>query len=110
MFFLGISANIIIYLLVPALFVVCFYFSGEPETHDFVGNICATTIYSPRDKQLSAQETYFYNGTIQEQKKRQEEKPHYYIIQLRLPAFFPIFYYGPSGKYYALRAPPSHRI
>ncbi len=47
MFFLGPSANILVYLLVSAFFVVCFYIKSEPENQEnldfnYVSVVCYT--------------------------------------------------------------------
>lgn len=106
MFFLGISAHLFIYLLVPAFLIVCFYFrgiAGNPE----VNPILPEAIVYEYSYSSFSEETFIY----QIEKK---EKPSFslcdinfeYRVEVILPAYQSGFYLSPvlSGK--PLRAPP----
>lgn len=104
MFFLGASAHILIYLLVPAFLIVCLCFNGRatlPEGSDLLP-VCIT--YEPRATDITA-DTYIY--CVEEQQEK--EKSESVFCQFRPPHLFQ----GDKKTYYAaafislsLRAPP----
>lgn len=105
MFFLGASANILVYLLVSAFFVVCCYFSGEPENRHFAGDCSMIITYSPGEKQFDIRQTVSFTAEIQQPDKPLEEKISR-LVGFDSPPFFQPFYVAPFSGRPALRAPP----
>lgn len=107
MFFLGASANILVYLLVSAFFVVCVYFNGDLENRKIDSTFRITTIYSPEKTDFSFHETYYFS--LDEVWVKQDKSS---IIKVcdTYPVFFPASssdtYTTPDLSGLSLRAPP----
>lgn len=105
MFFIGISAHIMIYLLVPVFLIVCFYFSGKPDSPEVLNILPVCISYEPRNFESVSADTYVY--CISEQKAETEEKCLFVpelIVYSQLPfSFFP----KDTHRCTSLRAPPS---
>lgn len=107
MFFLGISAHLFIYLLVPAFLVVCFYFRGTkgiPEVSNlFPGNI----IYEHTLPSSSRGQTYYYGQEQEEQSEPKKQPVHFFkVLTDQDFPFSPVFYIFNISTTAALRAPP----
>lgn len=107
MFFLGISAHLFIYLLVPAFLVVCFYFNGIPGNSEVITLLPKVIIYeSPIHKQ-SPLNTYVFNRIEQNSviQKESDPLPEFSLLSM-IVISFPVFYTSPFLVNKALRAPP----
>ena len=67
MFFLGMSAHLFIYLLVPAFLIVCFYFRGAAGSPE-VDPILPEAVVYQQTGTSSFEKAYFYQVEKQEQK------------------------------------------
>lgn len=105
MFFLGMSAHIFIYLLVPAFLVVCFYFrgvAGSPEVDPILPEV---VVYEQTGTSLS-EKAYFYQVEEQEQKVCSQVKA-YCDCKPEFPLSQSDFYLSPTLALLLLRAPPA---
>lgn len=106
MFFLGISAHLFIYLLVPAFLLVCFYFRGTSGNPEAVTLLPEAIFYEQQTHRYS-KEDYIYR-IEQQQEKIEEEK-----VLVPAPTDVPDFpyyladYSSLSHTTPGLRAPPA---
>lgn len=107
MFFLGISAHLFIYLLVPAFLVVCFYFRGTYGSPEVSSLLPGTTICEHNESYSGTGKTYIYSI-----KKSVLKQKALYIKPVIVVEFvFPLYensgtYLSPYLTLKALRAPP----
>lgn len=106
MFFLGISAHLLIYLLVPAFLVIYFHFSGIQGHPEAVAFVPEKVIYEHNTKEYS-RETYFYETYCQSEQNQQQDlivfpDPSHSVVCIF--AFISVISYFPFGN--ILRAPP----
>jgi len=105
MFFLGISAHLFIYLLVPAFLMVCFYFrgvTGQSETVSMFPEavVCEHTVRRDSEK------TYVYQ-TGKQQSVSLEKLLPISVSSAPLPLdCLSTIYFQPDLKSRTLRAPP----
>lgn len=107
MFFLGISAHLFIYLLVPAFLVVCFYFRGTMGNPEVTNLLPGNIIYEHTLPSSSGGQTYYY-GQEQEEQSEPEKQPVHFLKVLTDQGFpLPsVFYPFNVSTTVALRAPP----
>lgn len=107
MFLLGASANILVYLLVSAFFVVCVYFNGDSENPKMDSTFRITTIHSSEKTDFSFQETYHFS--LDEVWVKQDKSSILKVCDT-YPVFFPVSssdtYTTPDLSGLSLRAPP----
>ena len=107
MFFLGISAHLFIYLLVPAFLVVCFYFRGTTGSPEVITLLPEMIVYESVACH-SSEKVYVYMAAKQQENVRQtSDFNDTFIPQAILPHYRSIFYSKPTLKQRALRAPPA---
>ena len=106
MFFLGISAHLFIYLLLPAFLMVCFYFRGTSGNPEVIPSLPETIVYEHRAQQTT-EDTYVY----QEEKYQAAlqapaiDSPEN-ITDTALPIADAVSYLSPFLHSSGLRAPP----
>lgn len=106
MFFLGISAHLFIYLLVPALLVVCFYFRGVPGNSEAITLLPEIVIYEQTVYHCS-EETYTYNVEKQQKMVVEEDcSVPESSFGLQFALYHSDFYHSSAISGKALRAPP----
>lgn len=108
MFFLGVSANLFIYLLFPAFFIVCCYcrgIVGSPE----VNTVLSETVTYKSFSKASEKQTCFF---LTEKTKRQKQKQSVIFSQKRsdIIPYFADIYHSPIVRQLHLRAPPSYLL
>lgn len=106
MFFLGISAHLIIYLLVPAFLMICLCFTGQagnPEV-PIILPVCIT--YEPAPHAVTDRETYYYTETEQQQDQA-KVKEIFVDTDTPLPVtFLAVRTQHSENDKHLLRAPP----
>ena len=95
MFFLGMSAHLFIYLLVPAFLIVCFYFRGAAGSPE-VDPILPEAVVYQQTGTSSFEKAYFYQVEKQEQETYSKAE-----------VFQSVFYLSPALTHLLLRAPPA---
>lgn len=108
MFFLGISAHLMIYLLVPAFLIVFFYFKGLSGTLEVSDSLPVTAIYEFSPASGITANSYIYEIQKAEAKPKQ---PHIRLTEgatsvpwsLYRPFLHPVLYFTSL----TLRAPPT---
>lgn len=106
MFFVGISAHLFIYMLVPAFLVVCFYFKGIAGPSEVAGSFPETVVYEHVMHRYS-EKTYVYQLQKQQQVFQPKVENNTKFVPLSFGICFPpIFYLPPAITCTALRAPP----
>lgn len=107
MFFLGISAHILIYLLVPAFLIVCLFFNGKPDTLEMKDFLPVYVMHEPQTTAINYSDTYVYEASECVFSEEKEEFTSYLFIPL---AEFPNttkVYRSPEIDGHSLRAPPA---
>lgn len=105
MFFLGVSAHLFIYLLVPAFLVVCFYFKGIAGSSEVTGSFPETVVYEHVIPRCSGK-TYIYQIQQQQISQSKAENNTEFATLSCCICFPSIFYFPPAITRTALRAPP----
>lgn len=106
MFFLGISAHLFIYLLVPAFLVVWFYFRGTAGNPEAITLLPETIIYE-HTVRISAEKAYFYRVEKQQKVVRQTTVfPDEELAYSPILSYDSVYYLSPALTQKALRAPP----
>ena len=103
MFFLGMSAHLFIYLLVPAFLIVCFYFRGAAGSPE-VDPILPEAVVYQQTGTSSFEKAYFYQVEKQEQKTYSKAEV-FCDCKPDLPLFQSVFYLSPALTHLLLRAP-----
>lgn len=105
MFFIGVSAHILIYLLVPAFLIVCLYFNGKPGTPETSNLLPVFVMYEPQAQTINTKDTYVYGVTQQQPEEKTENKFNTFTL--------PVFHFCTVSAYQSvemndntLRAPP----
>lgn len=107
MFFLGISAHLFIYLLVPAFLVVCFYFRGTTGSPEVITLLPETVVYESVTCH-SSERIYVYMAAKQQENVRQtSDFNDTFVPQAILPHYCFIPCPKPALKHRTLRAPPA---
>lgn len=110
MFFLGVSAHLFIYLLVPAFLVVCFYFKGIAGASEVTGSFPETVVYEQVVSRCS-EKTYIYQTQKQQQISQPKAENNTEFVTLSFCiCFSPIFYLPPAITCVALRSPPVSQV
>lgn len=107
MFFLGISAHLFIYLLVPAFLIVCFYFRGAKGSPEVAQPLPNVIVYEYKSV-VSSERTYVYR--IEKQQVTVSQKTIVIPDTVSVVALFGEqfnFYLSPFIPGKALRAPPA---
>lgn len=105
MFFLGVSAHLFIYLLVPAFLVVCFYFRGTAGNPEAVTLLPEVVCYEHTIPSFSVT-TYIYQIKQEEVTEKQKEDTTEIFLSSVLPFYQPKFLPAFSLTTQGLRAPP----
>lgn len=109
MFFLGISAHLMFYLLVPALLIVCCYFKGLSGNPEVMDPLPANQEYEFSSHAVFAGSYYFYD--VQKEELKPENTNHFRLTSLRTGITWPVYQQllHPVLFYasFTLRAPPS---
>lgn len=106
MFFLGISAHLFIYLLVPAFLIVCFYFRGVKGNSEVALPLPKVIVYEYKSP-VSSEKTYVY--CIEKQQKAVVKKTVIILWETSAIVFLDKqfnFCLSPFIPSRALRAPP----
>ncbi len=109
MFLVGISAHLLIYLLVPAFLVVCFYFKGTTGNPEISVLVPETRVYEQNISRYSSDTTYVYSI----RKQKTVIKPVYSEYPIFTDRTEYIIYQLIPGSSFVLseqqlRAPPVH--
>lgn len=107
MFFLGISAHILIYLLVPAFLIVCLISNGKPDTLEVADFLPVCIMHEPQEATINATDTYVYGVT--EYIASEEKEEFTFPTFITLVEFLDVteIYYSPGISDNSLRAPPA---
>lgn len=105
MFFLGASAHLFIYLLIPAFIIICCYYRGVAGTPE-VNSALTETVVCESFHNSSEKQTCFFQAEIKKQSKQKRiiipsEKNNDAIPYLA------DIYYSPIIQQLHLRAPPA---
>ena len=109
MFLVGISAHLLIYLLVPALLVVCLYFKGTAGNSEIPVLVPEVRVYEQNISCYSSEDTYVYSI----RKQKAVIKPVYYEFQpVADRTEYVIYQFTPCSSVVLseqqLRAPPAY--
>jgi len=108
MFFLGISAHLMIYLLVPAFLIVFFYFKGIPGSPE-AGDLLPVVVAYEHPLAAVSDKSYVYTAG-QQAETSPSRKTDYRVCEVTPKAVCPVytrgFYKSPLICNLALRAPP----
>ncbi len=107
MFFLGISAHLFIYLLLPAFLGIYFYFKGVAGNPK-VDSLLSETVICREAKSQVSQSDYFYELLFQKENKSHKKETINVteVFSFDLPVYLVWFLPTPIVKHQALRAPP----
>lgn len=105
MFFLGTSAHLFIYLLIPAFIIVCCYCRGVAGTPEVNSALTETVVYKSFYNS-SEKLTCFFQAEIKKQQKQKRIFIFYEKSNDIIPYFADI-YYSPIIQQLHLRAPPT---
>lgn len=112
MFFLGASAQLFIYLLVPAFLIVCFYFSGIQGNPEIVSTFPEAVMYEYTAGHSQITSAYFYEVKMQEAaaRKPQPARQPFLMQRQAVMLWLPVYYSTPVLASSLLRAPPAFRF
>lgn len=107
MFFIGISAHILIYFLVPAFLVVCLFFNGKSDTQEVADFLPVCVMHESQATFINLSDTYIYEVCECILPEEKEE----FTFQAFIPLVgFPdtvLGYRSPEIDGHSLRAPPT---
>lgn len=107
MFFIGISAHIFIYFLVPAFLVVCLFFNGKSDTLEVADFLPVCVMHESQVTAINLNDTYIYEVSECVFPEEKED----FTFQVFIPLVgFPdtvIGYRSPEIDGHSLRAPPA---
>lgn len=107
MFFLSASANILVYLLVPAFFIISLYFNGELQEEGILIPDASVRNYIPESRDIFSKDTYIYQINLQEPIEEDQVTEEY--IDVSLLPHSPGDYTTQYPDNTALRAPPANK-
>lgn len=106
MFFLGISAHILIYFLVPAFLIVCLIFNGQPDTREVTEFLPVCIMHESQVTAINYSDTYVY-GVLEYIPAEEKEKLTFHECTLPVELQeIPKIYCSPGLNGHSLRAPP----
>ena len=104
MFFLGASAHLFIYLLIPAFIIVCYYCRGVAGTPEVNSALTETVVYNFCNYSSDKISCFFQADFIKQRKQK-----NIFIFYEKSNDIIPYFadiYYSPITQQLHLRAPP----
>ncbi len=107
MFFIGISAHILIYFLVPAFLVVCLFFNGKSDTLEATDFLPVCVMHESQISAINYNDTYIYE--VSECVLSEEKEKLTFHVFIPLTEFPEIVktYRSPEIDGHSLRAPPA---
>ncbi len=107
MFFLGISAHILIYFLIPAFLVACLFFNGKSDTLEVADFLPVCIMHESQVAAINYNDTYVYGVSecVLSEEKEEITFPQF-TVQVEFPS--PVkMYCSPGIGGHSLRAPPA---
>lgn len=106
MFFIGISAHILIYFLVPAFLVVCLFFNGKSDTQEVADFLPVYVMHETQATTINLNDIYVYE--VSECVLTEEKGKVEFLLLIPLVEFSDTVkrYLSPEIDGHSLRAPP----